>query len=315
MDLLLLSEADVRRLLDPERLLTALEDGFRAISGGTADVPPRVAANTPGGYLAAMPGYGASLGLATKLVSVYPANHDLGIPSHQALVCLFDAGTGSPLAVMDGSRITAVRTAGTAAVSVRHLARADARVLAIVGAGVQGASHLEMLPRVRDFAEIRVASRTFDHALALAATHPRARAVEGFEEAVRGADVVALCTHSGEPVIRLDWLSPGTHVSSVGFAAPHGELDRAIAEQGTLFVESRAAAFQPPPVGCMELVGMDPASAREMGELLLGKAPGRQADEELTVYKSMGHAIEDVAASLVVYEAARREGAGTTFEL
>ncbi|HUY98825.1 MAG TPA: ornithine cyclodeaminase family protein [Thermomicrobiaceae bacterium] len=315
MELLLLNEADVRRLLDPDRLLTALEEGFRAISGGAADVPPRVAANAPLGYLAAMPGYGQNLGLATKLVSVYPGNHDLGIPSHQALVCLFDAGTGSPLAVMDGSRITAIRTAGTAAVSVRHLARADARVLAIVGAGVQGAAHLEMLPRAREFTEIRIASRTFEHSAALAAADHRAHAVESFAEAVHGADVVALCTHSGEPVIRRDWLDPGTHVTSVGFAVPHGELDRRIAEDGRLYVESRTAAFQPPPVGCMELVGMDPNSATEMGELLLGKAPGRQDAAELTVYKSMGHAIEDVAAAQLVYEAACRDGAGVSFAL
>jgi len=315
MKVLMLNEGEVRRLLDRELLLGALEDGFRALSAGSVDVPPRVAANTAAGYLAAMPGYGRGLGLATKLVSVFPGNHERGLPSHQALICLFDAETGSPIAIMDGTYVTAIRTAGAAAVSVRHLARPDARVLAIIGAGVQGASHLDMLPRVREFTEIRVASRTIASASALAETDPRAHAVESYEAAVSGADVVALCTHSGEPVVRREWLSPGTHLTSVGFAAPHGELDRAIAEEGKLYVESRAAAFKPPPAGCLELAGMAPESATEMGELLLGRAAGREGTEELTVYKSMGHAIEDVVAAALVYAAALREGVGVSFDL
>jgi ornithine cyclodeaminase/thiomorpholine-carboxylate dehydrogenase len=273
-----------------------------------------VAANTESGFLAVMPGYGRGLGLATKLVSVFAGNHDHGLPSHQALICVFDPDTGSPLAVMDGTLVTALRTAGCAAVSTRLLARPDARVLAILGAGVQGAAHLDMLPRTRPFTEIRIASRTLEHAQALAATDRRATALESYREAVRGADVVALCTHSGEPVLELEWLSPGTHVTSVGFAPPHGELARPIAEQGKLFVESRVAAFQPPPAGCMELVGMDPARSVEVGEVLLGRRPGRESVAELTVYKSMGHAIEDVAAARLVFEAARSQGAGTRFE-
>src|SRR4030088_2820820 len=152
MDLLMLSEADVRRLLDPDLLLDALEEGFRAVSAGAVDVPMRVGANAEEeGFLAVMPGYGRGLGLAVKLVSVFPHNHDHGLPSHQALIAVFDPATGSPVAVMDGTYITAFRTAGAAALSTRHLARDDAHVLAILGAGVQGGSHLEMLPRVRDF--------------------------------------------------------------------------------------------------------------------------------------------------------------------
>lgn len=315
MEVLMLSQMDVRRLLDHDRLLEALEHGFRAISEGLTDVPPRVAANAPAGMLAAMPGYARDLGLATKLVSVFPGNHERGLPSHQALICLFDAGTGSPIAIMDGTYVTAMRTAAAAAVSVRHLARQEAQVLAIIGAGVQGAAHLEMLPRVRQFTEIRVASRTLGSASLLAAVDERAVAVASFEAAVRGADVVALCTHSGEPVVRREWLSSGTHLTSVGYAPPRGELDRAIAEEGKLYVESRAAAFQPPPAGCAELAGMSPDRGTEIGELLLGRAPGRENPQELTVYKSMGHAIEDVAAAALIYEAARREGIGVSFEL
>jgi ornithine cyclodeaminase/thiomorpholine-carboxylate dehydrogenase len=230
-------------------------------------------------------------------------------------MALFDPDTGSPLAVMDGTRITAIRTAGAAAVSARHLARKDARVLAIVGAGVQGHAHLEILPRVRDFEEIRIASRSIESAQRLAELDSRAHVVAGSEEAVRGADVVALCTSSVAPVIQRSWVSPGTHVSSVGFAPPGGELERQLAEGAALFVESRAVAFQPAPVGCMELVGMDAEQATELGEVLLVTRPGRRSREEITVYKSMGHAVEDLAAAGLVYRTAVVKGAGAAFEL
>lgn len=312
----MLSEAEVTRLLDLDRLLEALANGFRALSSGKVVVPGRIAVNVePAGWLGTMPGFGEGLGLGVKLVSVYPHNEAAGLPSHQALIALFDPANGSPLAVMDGTRITAIRTAGAAAVSTRHLARKDASVLAIIGAGVQGHAHLEIFPRVRDFDEIRIASRSLDSARKLAALHPHARAVDGFEEAVRDADVIAMCTHSSAPVILRGWVAPGTHVTSVGYAAPHGELDRELAEAANLFVESRAAAFSPPPAGCMELAGMDPEKATEMGEVLLGTRPGRRSDEEITVYKSMGHAIEDLAAASLVYNEARAKGNGSAVEL
>ncbi|OLB95533.1 MAG: ornithine cyclodeaminase [Actinobacteria bacterium 13_2_20CM_2_66_6] len=316
MKVLMLSQAEVTALLDLDRLLDALEEGFRAVSSGKVEVPGRTAVTTEhDGWLGTMPGYGAGLGLGVKLVSVFPHNDAAGLPSHQALIALFDPATGSPVAVMDGTRITAIRTAGAAAVSTRHLARKDSRVLAIIGAGVQGHAHLEIFPRVRDFQEIRIASRAIDSARKLAALNPKAHAVESFEEAARGADVIAMCTHSSTPVVRREWVGPGTHVTSVGYSAPHGELDRALADAANLFVESRAAAFSAPPAGCMELAGMDPEKASEMGEVLLGKRPGRGSDDEITVYKSMGHAVEDLAASGLVYREAKARGAGSSVEL
>jgi ornithine cyclodeaminase/alanine dehydrogenase-like protein (mu-crystallin family) len=310
VEVLTLSAEEVERLLDRERLLDALSDAFRALSNGDVSVPPRVSAEVPDtGFLGAMPGYVPGIGIAVKLVSVFPHNHDHGLPSHQALIALFDADNGSPLCVMDGTHITAFRTAAGAALSTRLLARGDASVLAVIGAGVQGEAHLRIFPFMRDFETIRIASRTPEHARKLAAEHEGAVAVESFEEAVRDADVVCLCTHSGEPVISYEWLRPGVHVTSVGYAPPHGELDPEIARRGHLFVEGRVA-FSPPPAGCGELVGIAPESATEMGELLLGRRPGRQSEDEITVYKSMGHAVEDAAAAGIVYIGALEQGVG-----
>jgi ornithine cyclodeaminase/alanine dehydrogenase-like protein (mu-crystallin family) len=215
---------------------------------------------------------------------------------------------------MDGAAITALRTAAAAALATQLLAPAETHVLAIVGAGVQGRSHLTMLPRVRPFGEIRIASRQLAHAEELAAADDQARAVESAEQAVRGADVVCLCTDAAQPVISGDWLTPGAHVTSVGYAPPGGELDRQVIEQGRLFVETRLA-FEPPPAGCAELAGLDPSTGTELGEVLLGSSLGRRSLDDLTVYKAMGHACEDLAAASLVYRRARAEGAGRTVEL
>jgi alanine dehydrogenase len=296
--MLVLSPDEVAQLLDVDLLLERLERAFVALSAGRASVPPRVAAFVPErGLLAAMPGYVDGM-LAAKLVALFP-DHD---PSHQALIAVFDAGTGTPQAVMDGTHITAVRTGASSAVATRALAREDAGVLAVLGAGVQGRSHLDAVRRVREFDEVRVASRTYEHAQALA-DEAGAVAVESFEEAVRGADVVCCCTHASEPVLRRDWLEPGTHVCSVGASQEGPELDRETVSAGLLCVESRVA-FEPPPAGAFELQGLDPSSAVELGEMLAGTKLGRTSDEQITVYKSMGHAVEDAAAAALVLERA-----------
>lgn len=311
--MLVLSEDDVRNLLDLDLLIEALADAFVELSSGRTSVPPRVAATVPGrGLLGAMPGYAGGV-LETKLVSLFPGNHERGIPSHQALIALFDPETGSPLAVMDGTRITAARTAAAAALAVRELAREDSRVLAVLGAGVQGRAHLEAVPRVRAFDEVRVASRTRTHAEALARDFDAAVA-GSFEDAVRGADVVCACTHAGEPVLSGEWLAPGMHVSSVGANFEGPELDEGTVGAGLLVVESRVA-FQPPPAGAAELSGRDPETAAELGEILAGSRPGRTSPEEITVYKSMGHAVEDAAAAGLVYRRALEESVGVKVPL
>jgi ornithine cyclodeaminase/alanine dehydrogenase-like protein (mu-crystallin family) len=310
-EVLVLSEAEVDRLLDLEELLAALAEALQSFSAGRASVPPRVAAAAEGGILGAMPVHLDGVALGAKLVSVFPGNHGRGRPSHQALVALFDPADGTPMAVLDGTRITAARTGAAAAVAAGALARPDAAVLAILGAGVQGRSHLKAFLLVRDLREIRVASRTPGRAEALAESHPAARAVGSFEEAVAGADVVACCTDARQPILKSGWLAPGAHVSSVG-GTFGPELDQEIIRAGRVFVEWRGAVTNPPPAGAHELQGLDPGTVTEIGEVLAGTRPGRTAPDELTVYKSTGHAVEDAAAADLVYRRALEAGAGVT---
>jgi ornithine cyclodeaminase len=302
-----LGHADVVRALDPDRLIDALVPAFVAVSDGTASVPPRVAAQVGAvGWLGAMVGYVPGVGLGAKLVSVFPHNHEADLPSHHALVALFDEQTGALLCVMDGMAITALRTAAGAALATRLLARQDARVLTILGAGVQGQSHLDLLPRVRDFAEIRIASRNPDRARALAGSRPGCIAVSTFEEAVRGADVVACCTDAREPVLRREWLADGVHVNSVG-GTFGPELDADTVATARVFVEWRGVVSHRPPAGAHDLQGVDPEKVTELGELLSGRRPGRCGAAELTVYKSVGHAAEDVVAARLVYDRLRAD--------
>lgn len=298
-------------------MLDSLAQAFKNLSQGRASVPPRTAAMVPhAGLLGVMPAHlpGDSGGLAVKLVSVFPGNHGSGLPSHQAIIALFDAATGSPIALMDGTHVTAFRTAAASALATRMLAREGAEVLAVIGAGVQGRSHLQALARARQFKEVRIASRNLAHAEALAGCFPGATAVPDFETAVRGAGVVCLCTDSDSPVIRSEWLAEGAHVNSVGSNFRGGELDEETCARARMFVESRVA-FQPPPAGAIELQGLDPEAAAELGEVLLGMRPGRTSPGDLTVYKSIGHAVEDAAAARLVFDRARREGAGRTVSL
>jgi alanine dehydrogenase len=305
-----LAESEVMRLLDPRALLDGLEDGFKALSRGEVQSPARPELTVPErGFLLAMPAWRRGMNLTVKTVCVFEGNLRRGLPNHLALITLFDPETGAPLCVMDGTYITAIRTAASAALSVRALARKDARVATIIGAGVQGREHLKLLPLVRDFDEIRIASLDYRDAEKLASLHPASRAVENIESAVRDADVVCLASHAYEPVIEAAWIRPGTHITSVGYAPPRGELPVALARDNALYVET-STAFDAPPVGCSELAGLRRDHGIALGDMLLGRRPGRLSERQITVYKAMGIAMEDMVAADIVYTEARRSGVG-----
>jgi ornithine cyclodeaminase len=309
--MLVLTRRDVEALLDLDALVGALARAHEELSSGSTSMPPRIAAMTEQGLLGAMPAYLPSAGLGCKLVTLFPGNSDR--PSHQAAIVLFDPENGTPIALMDGTYITATRTAAAAALAARLLARADARILAILGTGVQARTHARAFAPVRDWAEVRVAGRDPEKTAALAA-ELGARATS-FEDAVRGADVVAAATHSAEPVVRAEWVAPGTHVSSVGYAVPGSELDPELVRAATIVVESRDSSFAPPPGGAAELSGVDPASVAELGELVSGSRRGRATPVEITLYKSVGVAIQDLAAAALVFAAAKEREVGLEIEL
>ncbi len=309
--MLVLTRSDVEELLDLDALMGALARAHEELSSGATSMPPRIAAMTEQGLLGAMPAYLPSAGLGCKLVTLFPHNTDR--PSHQATIVLFDPENGTPIALMDGTYITATRTAAAAALAARLLARADARILAIIGTGVQARTHARAFAPVRDWAEVRVAGRDPEKTAALA-DELGARATS-FEDAVRGADVVAAATHAAEPVVRAEWVAPGTHVSSVGYAVPGSELDPELVRAATIVVESRDSSFAPPPGGAAELSGIDPATVAELGELVSGSRRGRATPVEITLYKSVGVAVQDLAAAALVFAAAKEREVGLEIEL
>jgi len=310
--MLVLTRSDVEELLDLGELVGALARAHEELSSGAVSMPPRIAAFASEGLLGAMPAYLPSAGLGCKLVSLFAKNADR--PTHQAAIVLFDPRNGTPVALMDGTYVTEMRTAGAAALATRLLARDDARVLAILGTGAQARSHAQMFARVRDWSEIRLAGRDPEKAAQLAA-ELGLTAAGSFEEAVRGADVVAATTHATQPVVRAEWVAPGTHVSSVGYAAPASELDPELVRSATIVVESRESSFAPPPGGAPELAGIDPATVAELGELVSGGRRGRTTPVEITLYKSVGVAVQDLAAAALVLAAARERGTGLEIEL
>lgn len=304
-DLVYLAEADVRGLLEMPALRARLCDAFALLSSGQADVPPRIAARAPDGLLAAMPGYVPGMGLVVKAVSVFAGNHGTDVPSHQGLIVVCDEANGTPVAIMDGASVTAIRTAASAAVAADVLARPEATVLAIIGGGVQGHSHLSAFADLRPWSSVRVASRSRGSAIALAARHPTG-SVCSFEDAVRGADVICLTTDADHPVIEPEWVSPGAHVGSVGNRA---ELHQGFT-RGTVFVEWMGAATTAPPAGATELQGIDLTRVVEIGAVINGMHGGRTSNDEITVYKSTGHAVEDAAAARLVLDEAVIKGIG-----
>ncbi len=293
-----LDEAAIRRVLRWDPLIAAMERALTAFSAGRVLQPVRNMLTIEEGqrYLGIMPAV-AEDEMGLKLVSFYPGNAAAGLPTHMAMVLLFGTATGEPLAVMDGRLITEMRTAAVSAAATRRLAAPDAHVLALLGSGVQAQAHLEALRRVRPLDEVRVWSRTPEHAERFAATH-RARAMDA-ERAVRGADIVVTATNAVEPILKGAWLKPGAHVNAVGSPRPGWrELDdRAMVN--LLIVDSREAVLKE--AGDVILSGA--AIHAEIGEIFAGtKSVPAGAT---TVFKSVGLAVEDIAAARLVYDALR----------
>ncbi len=325
--MLILDKHEVESLLDPDELRAAIGAALSDLSAGRASMPTRIAAQVAerDGLLAAMPAYLPGAGaLTTKLVSLFPRNVDR--PTHQAVIVAFDPLTGTPAALMDGEAITAARTAAGSALATDLLARKDAATLAVLGAGVQARAHLRAVPRVRRFREIVIGARDTAKASAVArevaAELGTAARVASFEVAVRVADVVCACTHSPEPVVRHAWLRPGTHVNSVGYNTAGREVDGETVAAARVVIESRAAALAPPPGGSNDLLwpirdGLIDAKHihAELGELFSGLRPGRSDETQITLYKSVGVAVEDAAAAALVLRLARERGMGRTIEI
>lgn len=313
--MLMLAKADVQKLLRFEPLMDSLAEGFRQASAGLGSIPDRIAADAKNGLVAAMPFCQPGFANGAKLMTVNPRNQEQGLDYHYGLLCLFDEEDGRPIAVMDATWLTEFRTAAVSALTARLLAPEDSKVLAIIGSGVQARSHLHLFPKLRDIAEIRVFSNTPQRARDVAALDPRGRAVATVAEAVRGADIVCCCTNAHEPVLSRAWIKDGAHLTSVGSSPRGPELDHETLTGGQLIVEAREASFKPFPAGALGLQEIDPATAIEIGELVAGTRQARRTPSQYTVFRSMGHAVEDAVAAHLVYQAAREQGVGREMSL
>jgi ornithine cyclodeaminase len=319
---LILGHDDVLAALPPEECAEAMAEVLAARARGEAQMPLRSAIRFEGaaGFMATMPAWrgGADPVFSLKSLCIMPGNPARGMDSHQGTVTLFDGETGVPRAILDASAVTSVRTAAVSAVATRVLAREDARVLTILGAGVQGKAHLNALVPVREFEEVRVFSPNPAHAAALA--DGRATVAASAEEAVRGADVVVLATSSSEPVIRRAWLAPGVHVNAIGASVPSArELDIETVVASALFCDSRESLHNEAGEFRLALetgaiAGEDHVRA-ELGEVLADRAPGRTGPEELTVFRSLGLGVEDLAAAERAVTGARARGLGVEVPL
>ena len=316
--MLILGHEDVLAALPPDECADAMAEVLAAHARGEAQMPLRsmIPFEDASGFMAVMPAWrgGPDPVFALKSLCIMPDNPARGLDSHQGTVTLFDGSIGVPTAILDASAVTAVRTAAVSAVATRLLARKDARVLAILGAGVQGRAHLTALLPVREFDEVRVFAPNEAHARAVA--DGRAVVAPSAEDAVRGADVVVTATTSSEPVVRLEWLVPGAHINAVGASVPSArELDVETVVASALFCDSRDSLRNE--AGEYRLaveqgaIDGDEHVRGSLGEVLAGIAPGRRNADELTVFRSLGLAVEDLAAAQHAVAAARRRGLGT----
>jgi ornithine cyclodeaminase/alanine dehydrogenase-like protein (mu-crystallin family) len=316
--MLVLNQEEVEHLLDMEGCIGAMERALAALARGEVHVPLRFVMR-PGdepSLLGLMPAHraGDTPLYSLKTVAVFPDNPKRGLDAHQGTVTLFDGETGEVRVLMNASAITAIRTAAVSAVATRLLAREDVRVLGILGAGVQARSHLEALRLVRDFDSTRIYSRTAAHAQALA-DEAGAEAVGTAEEAIRDADVVVTATSSAEPVLVREWLKRGAHINAIGGRPPQmTELDIATIADSAFFVDRResAEAEAGDYRAAIDSGAIGPGHIRaELGEVLIGAKPGRTGEAELTFFRSLGLAVEDLAAAEYVVRRARETGAGT----
>lgn len=322
---LLLTEADVASCLDMKSLIPLMRETLERFSAGRCKQPVRGSfrVRPADGFYSAMPAHiqdpGGPGALGLKSVSFFPGNAELGKPTHLASILYLDAGTGDLLAMMDGRLITEMRTAAVSAVSVDLLARQSAGTLAILGSGVQARSHLEAIAQVRKLRHVRVWSRRPDHAVqfahkAIDVVPCPVSAVTGVHEAVHGADMVVMVTAAEQPVFTADLLEPGMHLCVVGSSHPRmREVDSETVARCRVWVDSREAMV----VEAGDLVipvkegriGWDHVLG-ELGDVVAGRFR-RETDDEITLFKSLGLAVEDVATARVVYERARARGLGT----
>ena len=331
MDVLVLNGEQVTELLPMSECIQVMRDALAALARGEALVPLRTIMRVPGinGFLGLMPGYlspheGREGALGLKAVSVFPGNAKRGIDTHQGAVLLFEGDTGRLSALMDGAAITAIRTAAVSGVATDVLARRDASELAILGAGVQARTHVEAIAAVRPLRRVRIWSRSPERATALA-SELRGRvdaAIEAqatAESAVLGADIVATVTASPEPILQRGWLKEGVHINAVGSSIPTSrEIDTATMVAARLFVDRRESALAE--AGDLLIPMLEGAVkgdhvAAELGDVIIGKDPGRRSARELTLFKSLGLAVEDVASAAYLARRARETGTGQTVRM
>ncbi|HET9242065.1 MAG TPA: ornithine cyclodeaminase family protein [Gaiella sp.] len=313
---LVLSEGDVRELLDMESCIEAMQDALGALARDELTMPLRtVFRATESELLGLMPAYrgGPAPLFSLKEIVVAPANSQRGLDPHQGAVLLHDGTTGVLRAILNASAITEIRTAAVSAVATRLLARPGARRVAILGSGVQGRSHAQAMRAVIGDAELRVWSPTAAHAEALA-LEAHGVVCGSVEEALDGADVVCTCTAAREPIVRRSWLRPGAHVNAVGSSVRAArELETDVIGAASVFVDRRESTLNESGdwLRAAEELGLGPEHIlAELGEVIVGAHPGRRDDDELTVFKSLGLAVEDLAAAAFCVERARERAVG-----
>jgi ornithine cyclodeaminase/alanine dehydrogenase-like protein (mu-crystallin family) len=324
MKLLVLSEHDVAELLTFPECIEVMAEALAATARGEVHNPLRSIVRPEGapGFMGLMPAYrdGGQPAFGLKEICLFPGNPARGLDTHLGGVLLHSGETGELLAVMNASAITAIRTAAVSALATRLLAREDAKVHAIIGAGVQARSHLAAIAAVREVSEVRICSRTRSKAESVAAGFSRSvKVVDSVEDAVRGADIISTTTSSREPVIRRSWIAPGTHINAVGSSiAAARELDSDTVAASSLFVDRRESTLNESGdylSAVREGAIAGPEHIRgEIGEILIGRVEARRSRDEITLFKSLGIAIEDLAAAQFLYDKARRLGRGSVVD-